>query len=640
MTTVALLAWLAATAAPPGSAHNATKLKLERLLLSANSTSLSSKDMPRAWTSSPSPADAGAGTAARALMRADNNNDDDDDDMNNNNAVILRASQLDNYSASTARPIRPEMDPRVELREPNYVAAAPLTCRANGGGSPCCASRNDDKNVVLVAIYSCLTTSDLVAVPHGELMPRLAQDRQNRPPQLAFDSPLCDLLGLCIVATLVLLLCSAAHERGAWRKSGLSCSFMLLLLLQGAAWLLPAAEAARIDNAATIPFNNAGQHNAFASEAAPREVLTEEAHDRGDVKGEPGAALGVRSSDDWTDVDTTWPLMTTPRTSPPSGLLSDDVGNALVVATHGQLHVARRLQTTSVSPGAGTLQAAVDGASSGDALLLADGYYTAGNNTYVLGLIGKDITIQAQNAGQAILDGLSAGRVVHISGGTVTLDGLKITKGNCYAKSNGYTEGNSNGGGLYVSGANTTVTLTYCEIFSNFCNGLAGGGLAIHGGTINFSSCNIHNNQVYGYGMASGGGGDIRGGTVTFQSCQIYSNTALNNGAGISITWGAMPGVSRDGTVTFQSCQIYSNTATGSHGGGVAVDGNGVIAVAFINCNINNNQARRAGGGVSSGASSDAGSLTFTNCNIYNNQATVPSSYAHLIEVSACRLNL
>ena len=161
-------------------------------------------------------------------------------------AVILRASQLDNYSASTARPIRPEMDPRVELREPNYVAAAPLTCRANGGGSPCCASRNDDKNVALLAIYSRLTTSDLVAVPHGELMPRPSQDRQNRPPQLGFDSPLCDLLGLCIVATLVLLLCSAAHERGAWGKSGLSCSFMLLLLLQGAAWLLPAAEAARI----------------------------------------------------------------------------------------------------------------------------------------------------------------------------------------------------------------------------------------------------------------------------------------------------------------------------------------------------------------------------------------------------------
>ena len=209
------------------------------------------------------------------------------------------------------------------------LGCAPFTCRVHRG----CASRNDDSDYVL-ALCPRPVAGELFAAPHGELMPRPAQDGQNRPLQLAFDSPLCDLLGLCIAATFVLLLCSAVHERGAWRKSGLSCSFMLLLLLQGAAWLLPAAEAARIDNAVTIPFDNAGQHNAFATDAAPREVLrlgpasgqlTEEAHDRGDVKGEPGGTLGVRSSDDWTEAvsvgaDTTQPVL----------MMHDKGGDALV----------------------------------------------------------------------------------------------------------------------------------------------------------------------------------------------------------------------------------------------------------------------------------------------------------------------
>ena len=43
--------------------------------------------------------------------------------------------------------------------------------------------------------------------------------------------------------------------------------------------------------------------------------------------------------------------------------------------------------------------------------------------------INKDITIRAQNAGQAVLDGENARQVIKISSGTVVLEGLKITKG-------------------------------------------------------------------------------------------------------------------------------------------------------------------------------------------------------------------
>ena len=90
-------------------------------------------------------------------------------------------------------------------------------------------------------------------------------------------------------------------------------------------------------------------------------------------------------------------------------------------------HVTRRLTVIIVQPGAGTLQAALDGVSAGDELVLADGVYT-GSGTNVLD-IGKSVTIRAQNAGQAVLDGEDARRVVSITAGPVVLDGLHITRG-------------------------------------------------------------------------------------------------------------------------------------------------------------------------------------------------------------------
>ena len=104
-------------------------------------------------------------------------------------------------------------------------------------------------------------------------------------------------------------------------------------------------------------------------------------------------------------------------------------------------HVTRRLTVIIVQPGAGTLQAALDGVSAGDELVLADGVYT-GSGTNVLD-IGKSVTIRAQNSGQAVLDGgfyrrvvritagpfVRDGRLVRITAGPVVLDGLHITRG-------------------------------------------------------------------------------------------------------------------------------------------------------------------------------------------------------------------
>ena len=90
------------------------------------------------------------------------------------------------------------------------------------------------------------------------------------------------------------------------------------------------------------------------------------------------------------------------------------------------MHVVRRLALIDVSP-SDNLQTKLNNAGAGDTLVLADGNYT-GSGDNVLE-ISKDITIRAQNSGQAILDGENARRVIYITSGTVTLEGLKITRG-------------------------------------------------------------------------------------------------------------------------------------------------------------------------------------------------------------------
>jgi hypothetical protein len=99
--------------------------------------------------------------------------------------------------------------------------------------------------------------------------------------------------------------------------------------------------------------------------------------------------------------------------------------------------VSRPLRVTIVSPGRGTLQEAIEAASHGDELVLEDGNYTGSGDHSVLNIDAStcsgapcdNVVIRAQNHTRAVIDGEGARGGVYFHAGTVTFEGLLITRG-------------------------------------------------------------------------------------------------------------------------------------------------------------------------------------------------------------------
>ena len=105
----------------------------------------------------------------------------------------------------------------------------------------------------------------------------------------------------------------------------------------------------------------------------------------------------------------------------------DDIHNPF--EQFSQSRITRRLSVINVGP-TDDLVAVLASASAGDEIVLADGTYTPTADAGNALIINKDITIRAQNNGQAVLDGQDSRRVIKIESGTVALEGLNITRGN------------------------------------------------------------------------------------------------------------------------------------------------------------------------------------------------------------------
>ncbi len=185
--------------------------------------------------------------------------------------------------------------------------------------------------------------------------------------------------------------------------------------------------------------------------------------------------------------------------------------------------------------------------------------------------IAFSVTIRGNGAANTILSGGSAVRVFNITSGTVTLDGLTITKGNT----------TSYGGGVYIGGS--TVTISNSTISGNSAGG-AGGGVYILSGTVTISNSTISGNKA-----SYGGGITVISGTVTLSNSTISDNSAGGGvGGGIAVF---------SGTLTITGSTISGNWAI-SNGGGIYLDGG---TVNIVNSTVSGNtaiQAQYGGGGI------------------------------------------
>ncbi len=318
--------------------------------------------------------------------------------------------------------------------------------------------------------------------------------------------------------------------------------------------------------------------------------------------------------------------------------------------------------TINVSPGTGTIQAAVTGASAGDTLNLSAGTYNDHAVTLNKNLIIQGPTVASGNPPTAVIDAQTSGRIFYVNPDvTVTLQylllkngysdeegGAVCNQGNITINSCRFTNNNADSGGGAITNefgtskvTNSTFTsnnapsndggafynyfgnasIADCNFTSNTANN-HGGAIYNYEGTVNLTNSNVYNNN------AKNGGGIYNADNMTLTGSGVYNNTSNINGGGI-YNYGTMTltsfskvykntannhggGISNGGTINLTGSSVYNNTAITNFGGGI-------YNVGTINLTVSNvcNNTANDGGGIC-----NYGTMTLTNSNIYQNTAT------------------
>jgi hypothetical protein len=218
-----------------------------------------------------------------------------------------------------------------------------------------------------------------------------------------------------------------------------------------------------------------------------------------------------------------------------------------------------------------TIQAGIDAAVNGDAVLVASGIYTGTGNKN-LDFKGKNITVQSVNGpDKTIIDCQNSGRGFLFrrgEGAAARVIGFTIK--------NGYVDGNSpyggKGGGIYCGSSSPTIL--NCIISACKANGFGGGGIALY-----FSSARIEN-TIIEYNLTNDTGGGI-----------------LINGMAGSV-----------GPTVYNSIIRYNKTSGPSSGGGICV----IASHSVISyCTISNNDADITYVGVPGQEATNSGGISF-----------------------------
>ncbi len=294
-----------------------------------------------------------------------------------------------------------------------------------------------------------------------------------------------------------------------------------------------------------------------------------------------------------------------------------------------------------------TIQAAIDAATKGDVVLVADGIYTGhGNRDIDFG--GRLITVRSANgpdtctidcggseaephrgfwfhsgeSSLAIVEGFTIRNGWQELGGGIRCDGSSPTIADCTITENvadvPITDGY--GGGLYSNGGSPTVT--GCTIAYNTAGpvvGLAGGGGAYFGdGSPTITDCTVAWNYTSG-GAAHGGGFYLSGGSPLIMNCEFAENVTFTpNLGGVGGSGGGI--YSTAGSPTIVNCTVASNHADGfAWGSGISLAGG---SPTLINCTVIDNEGTPSFDLPSGGAGILASGMpTILGCRVVNNKA-------------------
>jgi predicted outer membrane repeat protein len=209
--------------------------------------------------------------------------------------------------------------------------------------------------------------------------------------------------------------------------------------------------------------------------------------------------------------------------------------------------------------GYSSIQKAVNAASSGDEISIADGTYNLIRGELS---IEKSLTLQGAGPERTILNGGVVAVGTHSSHPVVTIFEVTI----------------ANGTGVR-NGAGSTLTLDNSVLKNNAA--------FEYGGILNEGTLTLSNSMVSGNTATEGGGGirNDRGGTLMLGNSTLSGNSATNEGGGIANEEG--------GTVTLSNSTVTANSAT--NGGGIYNESG---TVTLHNAKVTSNKAAHKGGGI------------------------------------------
>ena len=307
------------------------------------------------------------------------------------------------------------------------------------------------------------------------------------------------------------------------------------------------------------------------------------------------------------------------------------------------LYVAPGGNCGGVTPCYGDIQTAVNAASNGDEIRIAQGTYSAvstgGGVTAVVRIINKKLTLtggyvtsdwnQSQPAANpTIIDanlngiGIYVNYQADIGLGNITIDGLYITAGNATTA----VAGTDSGGGIFVDHTtHIVVTVQNCRIYENVAEDGSGGGVW----TTRSDNLHLLENEVYD----NQGSGIV----VTYGDNTVIVNNVVRNNSGIGISvisdLGGNTDIGGNQAIDNEGSGINLNTATGgslhdnltsgnqTSGGGGGLDITGAINQFLISNNTIQGNTALQGGGINI-----SGSVAEVRNNLIADNTTTPSS--------------